>query len=121
MHHDIETSLLGDDLCDRRVGGDLRTDVEFEGMQVDMVVAREFLDIGDLRGIAAFGVAHRGVDRVPRSGQRVGEQPAEAAGSTGDDDNLFHDAYPFAIDQVKIVEGGLPIRPCRHWRAAPGR
>src|SRR5258708_40360343 len=32
---------------------------------------------------------------MPSLGQRVGGQPAKAAGSSGDDDNLFHDAYPF--------------------------
>ena len=51
----------------------------------------------------------------------VGGQPAKAAGSTGDDDNLFHDAYPFAMDQMEVVDEGFPFRPCRHWRAAPGR
>ena len=101
MHHDIETPLLGDDLGDRGVGGALRTDVEFDGTQIDIVVFGEFLDVGDLGRIAALDVTHRRVDRVTRFGQRVGGQPPEATGRTGDDDNLFHDTYPFCCRSME--------------------
>jgi hypothetical protein len=93
--HDVEASLLPDDLRDRRISRGLRADVELDGVQIDLVVGCVLPDIGGLRRVAARGAAHRRVDDVARFGERVGGEPAEAAGSTGDDDNLVHDAYLF--------------------------
>jgi hypothetical protein len=63
-------------------------------MQIEIVIPSEFLDIGGLGRVAALGVAHRRVNNVARSGERVGGKPPETAGSPGDDDNLFHDMNP---------------------------
>jgi hypothetical protein len=95
VNHDIETSLLGHDLADGRIGRLLRADIEFDGTQIDVVIAGVFFDIGGLGGVAAGGAAHRRVNSVARLGQGVGGQPAKAAGRAGDDDDLFHDTYPF--------------------------
>jgi hypothetical protein len=117
VHHDIEASLLSHDLRDRGVGRWLRADVEFERVQIDVVLRSEFLDVGDLRRVAALGAAHRRIDRMTRFGQGVCRKPPKAAGSPGDDDNLFHDEYP-CCDRLN---GNAGFRPCRHWRAAPVR
>ncbi len=94
VHHDIETSLLGDDPGDGRIDQFLRADVEFDGPQIDAVIPGEFFDIGGLGRITARGAAHRRVDSMACLGQGVGGQPAKAAGGAGDNDYLFHDTYP---------------------------
>jgi hypothetical protein len=38
VHHDVETPLLGNDLRNRGIGRRLRTDIEFDGMQIDVVI-----------------------------------------------------------------------------------
>src|SRR5258707_2897418 len=95
VDHHIETPLLGYHSCDRSVDRLLRADVELDGAEIDIIISGEFFDIGDLGRVAARGAAHRRVNCMACLGQRVGGQPTKAAGSAGDDDNLFHDTYPF--------------------------
>src|SRR5712671_2078315 len=129
VDHHIEASLLGHHSCDRSVDRLLRADVELDGAKIDAVISGEFFDIGDLGRVAARGAAHRRVDRMACLGQRVGGQPAKAAGSAGDDDNLFHDTYPFlrwaasglGLKGANAPAASVRFKPCRHWRAAPGR
>jgi len=87
--------LFRDDLRNRDVGRVLRIDIEFKRAQIYLVVARKFLDVRDDSRVAAGGLTHRRVYRVAGFRERVGGQPAKAAGRTGDDDNLFHDIFPF--------------------------
>jgi hypothetical protein len=98
VHHHIEASVLGNYPGDGCVDRLLRADVELDGTQVDAVVSGEFFDVGDLGRVPARGAAHRRIDGMACLGQSVGGQPAKAAGSAGDDDNLFHDTYPLLDD-----------------------
>ena len=62
---------VGDDLGDRRVDRGLRLHVELDRAQIDAVFAwRSLRIVGDLRRVAAGGVAHRGVDGVAGLGER---------------------------------------------------
>ncbi len=77
MHHHIELVVSGNNLGDCRIHGFLRGDVELDRMQIGAVLPGEGLDLGGPGRIAACRFAHRGVYRVPGSGQRVGCQSAE--------------------------------------------
>ena len=68
--------------------------VEFDGPEIDAVLGGITRYLGDLRSIATGGLAHAGVDDVTCVGECTGCERTKAAGSTGDDDNLFHDTYP---------------------------
>jgi hypothetical protein len=105
VHHDVEPPLFGNDPGNRGIGRGLRADVELDGMQIDVVIRSVFLHVGDLGRVAAPGIAHRGVNRVACLGQCVGGKPAEAAGSTSDNDNLFHDTQPFPREVDFRTEG----------------
>jgi len=90
VDHDVEASVVGDDLRDAGFGGFVRGDVEFDGPEVDAVLAGIACDFCDLGGVAAGGLAHAGVDDVAGMSEGTGGERAKAARSTGDDNNLFH-------------------------------
>jgi hypothetical protein len=94
VDHHIETPIVGNDFCDSGRGGFIGGDVEFDGPEIDAVLGGVTHDLGDLRGIAAGGLAHAGIDDVAGMSECTGSERAKAAGSAGDDDDLFHDMYP---------------------------
>ena len=116
VRHDIEVPMLLDDRGDAGIDRFLRSDIELDGVQIDAVVLGIFFDIGDLRGIAAPSLPHRGINRVAGIGQRIGGQSAKAAGSAGDEDDLVHG---HVLSTAGLKRGCSFVRPCRHWREAP--
>ena len=64
--------------------------VEFDGPQIDAVVRGVGADLLHLMGVVARQAAHGGVGGVAGAGERVGDHATEAAGSAGDEDDLFH-------------------------------
>jgi hypothetical protein len=73
----------------------LASTVELDGSQIDVVLGGIAFDLCHLGRIAAGRLAHGGVHGVPRMGAGPSGQRAEVAGRAGDNDDLFHDVYPF--------------------------
>jgi hypothetical protein len=93
----VDLAALGHDLLDRHIDRRLRLNVELDRAQVDAIALRGLGHLGRVLGVAASDVAHRGVDGVSGLGERFGHQAAEAAGSTGDENDLL------AHDGISIV------------------
>jgi hypothetical protein len=94
VDHHVEAPVVGDDFRDTGVGGLVGADVELDGPEIDTVLLGVARGLGDLRRVATRGLAHAGVDDMAGVSQCTRGERAEAAGSAGDDDNLFHDTYP---------------------------
>lgn len=71
VHDHIKSALRRDDLGDAGVDRRLRTDIEFDGPQVDAIVLGVCFDVSDLGRIAATRLAHRGVYRVTGASEDV--------------------------------------------------
>lgn len=84
----VDPAGLGLDLRYSRVDGVLRVHVEFDGAQVDTVLAGVVGRGLDLRRVAARGVAHARVHGVAGVCQGPGGEGAETAGGTRDDDDV---------------------------------
>ena len=85
---DVDAAVPGHDLGDGAVDRRLGADVELDGAQVDAFLGGIGLHVGDLRRVAAGGLAHGGVDRMAATGDGIGRQAAEAARGAGDKDDL---------------------------------
>lgn len=86
QHVDAALLALHEISCGlRRLAGQ---DVELERAEVDVAIARELADLVGVRTVARVQSAHRGVDGVPREGQRAGGQPAHAGTGSGNDDHV---------------------------------
>jgi hypothetical protein len=66
------------------VGGLLRGDVEFDHVQVEVLLRGQAVQFLGAGGVAGAGGAHRGVDAVAGPGERPRGQVAGAG--TGDED-----------------------------------
>ena len=107
MDHHVDPAAFRDDLLGGGVGRLFRLHVEFDRAQIDALVSGNRGHLGGILGVAAGDVAHRGVDGVPGSGERLGGQAAKATGCAGDEDDGFfgsdgiagvcvgHDTVPF--------------------------
>ena len=88
VHDDVDAAVRGDDVGDSAVDRRLGADIELDDVQVDALFPRVGLHVGDLRRVAAGGLAHGGVDRMAAPDDSVGRQAAEAARGAGDEDDL---------------------------------
>ncbi len=72
MHDDVDAAVRGEDRGNAGVDRLLRADVELDGAKIDAVASGIAFDVGDLRRVAARGLAHGRVDGVACLSERFG-------------------------------------------------
>src|ERR1700756_330713 len=91
VNHDIKAPVLDHDTLYRCIHRFLRSNIQFDGTEINLILCRELLCGFDLWHISASSFAHAGVHDVSSLRQFVSGQLAEAARCSCDHDYLLHD------------------------------
>lgn len=89
VHRDVDATMLGKDQVHRSACARLRTDVEFDRVERDTVIARDLAQLVGLPCRMVGNIAHRGVDDMACARELKCREATKARSGAGDQDDVL--------------------------------